>query len=391
MSPACSTSPLASLADETSAWRRRAAQLRRERARLVGDTRAVAHDDLGARAGELPDDRLADALRASGDKRPLPLRGSRRVSSQARWRPASSDFRSFTEIARTELSILFSKPPRTLPGPTSTNVVTPCPISSVAAWVKRTGAVSCSTSRLRKRYASSMRAGLAVETNWEVGVLKSIRSSAGRSPLGRESRRAGSGTRPDTLSRTARAAPRHARLCTALVDRRGLAGDDELAGAVVVRGPDVRDRAAERLDGLVGETEDRRHRPGARAGRCGGREPALAHELDRLPHAERVGRSERRELSDRMTDHVVGVDLALAQGGVDRKARRHERGLLQLGLRELLVGAVEAEPASGSRAPTPALPCVVDGHRLGHGFGDLPAHTELERALAGEHEGDLRH
>ena len=45
--------------------------------------------------------------------------------------------------------MLFSKPLSTLPGPTSTNVVTPLPISSRAAWVKRTGAVSCSTSSER--------------------------------------------------------------------------------------------------------------------------------------------------------------------------------------------------------------------------------------------------
>ena len=46
-----------------------------------------------------------------------------------------------TGNVRTELSILFSKPLRTLPGPTSTNVVTPCPTSSLAAWVNLTGAV----------------------------------------------------------------------------------------------------------------------------------------------------------------------------------------------------------------------------------------------------------
>ena len=35
-----------------------------------------------------------------------------------------------TETVRTLLSILFSKPLSTLPGPTSTNTVTPLPISS---------------------------------------------------------------------------------------------------------------------------------------------------------------------------------------------------------------------------------------------------------------------
>ena len=55
---------------------------------------------------------------------------------------SSSDCRSLTEKTRTDLSILFSKPPRTLPGPTSTKIVTPCPTSSRAACVNLTGAVS---------------------------------------------------------------------------------------------------------------------------------------------------------------------------------------------------------------------------------------------------------
>src|SRR5437016_453496 len=51
-------------------------------------------------------------------------------------------------------------------------------------------------------------------------------------------------------------------LVAGFVDRRRLAGDDELTGAVVVRRPDVRDLAAQTLDHLVGEAEDRRHRAG---------------------------------------------------------------------------------------------------------------------------------
>ena len=56
---------------------------------------------------------------------------------------------SLTETVRTLLSILFSKPLSTLPGPTSTKTVTPLPISSRAACVNLTGAVSWLTSSSR--------------------------------------------------------------------------------------------------------------------------------------------------------------------------------------------------------------------------------------------------
>ena len=56
---------------------------------------------------------------------------------------------SLTETVRTLLSILFSKPLSTLPGPTSTKTVTPLPISSPAACVNLTGAVSWLTSSSR--------------------------------------------------------------------------------------------------------------------------------------------------------------------------------------------------------------------------------------------------
>src|SRR5207237_10681908 len=49
------------------------------------------------------------------------------------------------------------------------------------------------------------------------------------------------------------------RAMAAFVDRRLLAGDDELARPVVVRRPDAEDPPADPLDDVVGETEDRRH------------------------------------------------------------------------------------------------------------------------------------
>ena len=90
-----------------------------------------------------------------------------------------------------------------------------------------------------------------------------------------------------------------------LVDRRRLAGDHELAGAVVVRRPHVRDLLAQRLDRLVGEPEDRRHRAGMRVRGLGHREPALADERDRVARRRACRRAERRELADRVADDEI--------------------------------------------------------------------------------------
>ena len=133
------------------------------------------------------------------------------------------------------------------------------------------------------------------------------------------------------------------RLRAALVDRRRLTRDHELTRAVVVRRPYVVDLLAERLDDLVGEPEDRSHRP--RTVLSGGRhrEAALAHERNRLGDADRAGSAERGELADRVADDVVRHDAARTQGCVDREARRHECGLLHFGLHQLLGRAREAE------------------------------------------------
>src|SRR5262249_15564908 len=119
---------------------------------------SVSEDDRGAATAELERDRPTDSSGASGDERDLA--GER--AALRRHQPASDLStssrlaRSFTEIARTERSIRLIKPESTLPGPTSTNVVTPSRINSRAAWVNLTGAVSWSTSSAASRCAGSI-------------------------------------------------------------------------------------------------------------------------------------------------------------------------------------------------------------------------------------------
>src|SRR5207244_10804726 len=120
--------------------------------------------------------------------------------------------------------------------------------------------------------------------------------------------------------------------------------DHDLAGAVVVRRPDPEDAAAELLDDLVLEAEDRRHRAGVLPRRLGHRETALADERDRLGRADRAGGGARRALADRAADDVLGLDAACPQRRQPGEARRDERGLLHLRLDELFERRVEAEP-----------------------------------------------
>jgi hypothetical protein len=125
-------------------------------------------------------------------------------------------------------------------------------------------------------------------------------------------------------------------LRAAFVDGGILAGDDDLARAVVVGRPDADDLAAERLDDLVLEAEDRRHRAWMLARGLGHREPALPDERDRLDGVERLGRRQRGELADRVPDDDVRMDPPLAQRREDGEARDDERRLLHLRLDERL-------------------------------------------------------
>src|SRR5262249_5922490 len=120
---------------------RASADLLRERLGLVL-ARAVADHDGSAGGGELLRDRTADPSRRSRDKRRLSFQGGEAHDSASDSCNFSSWARLLTEIAFAPLSMRFTRPESTLPGPTSTKVFTPFCMSSRAACVKRTGAVS---------------------------------------------------------------------------------------------------------------------------------------------------------------------------------------------------------------------------------------------------------
>src|SRR5262249_44742746 len=167
---------------------------------------SVPDHDLRAGAAELERDRPPDPPRPAGHERDAAL--ERAEVAHARW-SASSIFSSadrlLIEIAFTLRSIRLTSPERPLPGPISTNVRVPPRMSSVAACVKRTGAVSWSTRSGPMRCADSTRA-VTVDMNGADGSVKRTFSTAGRS---RSAARATSGewNAPETRSFTARRAP----------------------------------------------------------------------------------------------------------------------------------------------------------------------------------------
>ena len=90
-----------------------------------------------------------------------------------------------------------------------------------------------------------------------------------------------------------------------------------------------------------------------------------------------------------MADDEVRRDAALLQRREHRERRRHESGLLDCGVQELLRGGVEAQALEIEAAGLAAA--LEDGLRGGNRLGDVAPHSLLIRALAGETEGDFLH
>src|SRR5262249_43238002 len=134
------------------------ADCRRNRLGLVR-AGPVPDDDLRPGTGKLLGDRPTDPARPSGDECHAALERAEVAhvveSSSSIF---SSALRLLIGIALTLRSIRFPSPLRTLPGPISTKVLAPSLISSDAACVNRTGAVSWSTRSGPMRCADSRRA-----------------------------------------------------------------------------------------------------------------------------------------------------------------------------------------------------------------------------------------
>src|SRR5581483_11895060 len=186
----------------------------------------------------------------------------------------SSALRLLTGIALTLRSIRFTSPESTLPGPISTNVRAPSLTSALAACVKRCEPLRRLHPRGHRRHERRDR---LAELDPLDGGAKPLRRSRHERRVER--------ARDAELDRPACALA--LRDGTALVDSPGLAGDDDLTRAVVVRRPYAEDLPADQLDDFVLEPEDRRHRPRPLASGLGHGESALANERDRLVDRQR--------------------------------------------------------------------------------------------------------
>ena len=121
---------------------RPASDLGRERLGLVRSS-AIREDDRRASRRELGRDRAPDAPGCARDEGGSALERAERLRHRASASCARSRLSSeFTDIVLTPRSIRLTRPESTFPGPTSTNVVAPLRMSSVAACVNRTGPVS---------------------------------------------------------------------------------------------------------------------------------------------------------------------------------------------------------------------------------------------------------
>ncbi len=212
---------------------------------------------------------------------------------------------------------------RTWPGPISTNMPTPSFTSPRTACVNLTGAVSCSTSRAAMRCASSSFA-VTVDMNGGAGFCQVAFASAG---LRRSAARATSGlwNAPLTRSFTVLRAPRAAASSMQTVDCRVLAGDHDLARAVVVRRPDVR-----RSRGRAPRRRRPRGRapppslPGVSRAASAIASPRSRTSATASPAPMRAGGRERRVLADRVADHEVRLapDRLRPRGGRRSRSRR---------------------------------------------------------------------
>jgi hypothetical protein len=173
------------------------------------------------------------------------------------------------------------------------------------------------------------------------------------------------------------------------VERRELAGDDDLARRVQVRdradavlGADRGQRA--RL-GLVG-AHQARHRRGDLLARVLHRLAAQAHQAQAVVERERARAPQRGVLAQRQAGDERGrreVEAALLQHGQDRDRRREDAGLRHVGA----VDVVALAPAGlCEREAEHAVGVLEDGARAREGLAPVAAHADVLCALSGQQD-----
>ena len=175
------------------------------------------------------------------------------------------------------------------------------------------------------------------------------------------------------------------RLLDEAVDRRVLARDDDLAWAVVVRGPHA-------VDGEAASTTASSRpstaaiAPGVSRAAPRPRLAALTDERDGVASADRIRRRERRVLADRVADHVVRLDPQRLDG-----AKTRDRGGTSAGCWSSVRVSSSSDPSKQSFAtskPTASRPRRTPPAPP-ETLRDGAAHAHVLRSLAGEAECDL--
>ena len=169
----------------------------------------------------------------------------------------------------------------------------------------------------------------------------------------------------------------------------GLDGFVRAADADVAGGVLVADRravlGADRLDLRALEAEHGGHGAGVRVAGLLHQPAALVDEADAVLEAYGTGRNQRRVFAERVAgdEGRVGADGArLDCGDESGDAVRDERGLRVDSARELVLGALEAEP--GEREAKGLVGGLEDGARGRDLLVEVPAHADVLGALTGK-------
>ncbi len=289
------------------------------------------------------------------------------------------------------------RPASTLPGPTSTYVVTPSAPRRCTTSCQRTGDDTCRTSAPIAPAASCFGSASTLATTGTRGACAGSGAKLGLEPILRRLHQRAVKWRAH--------GQRHGLACAQLFgprggagDGRGVSGNDHLPRRVEVGRAD--DLPVGRVAaGLFHErrvrSEDRGHRAGADRHGFLHVAAAPAHERDAIGEREGPGSHVRRVLAEAVPGDEAGLEPARRQDAVGGQADRQNRRLRVLGERELVLGPVfehgperHAGTTVDSRGGERGLGLGQRRFRFGKRRRERLSHADLLRALPGKHEGD---